>query len=153
MNFRQGPPRRDSSGFVPAATALVVCCLGVAVATAFPWTRVAFERLWGEHAGPLGWQTTTGFTCLTTCLLTAIMAGSEGKSPHNRHAARTAGVMLMLIATIAVIGRLLQGPESIRGVSGAHTGWFLLAAVLVTSAAVTCGVRVRDLRRDDARAF
>lgn len=132
---------------MPAATALILCCVGVAFAAAFPWTRVAFERLWGAHDGPLGWHTSTGFTCLTTCLLTAIVAAIEGRSPHNRQAARTAGVMLMLVATIAVVARLLLGPESIRGVSGAHTGWFLLASVLVTFGAVMCGWRMRSIRQ------
>lgn len=146
MNFQNGARRREPTGSAPAATVLIVCCVGVAFAAGFPWTRVAFERLWGAQDGPLGWQTSTGFTCLTTCLLTAIVAGIEGRSPHNRQAARSAGVMLMAIATIAVVARLLLGPESIRGVSGAHTGWFLLAAVLVTCGAVTCGWRVRVVR-------
>jgi hypothetical protein len=128
------------------ASLVVGCCVAAVVATAFPWTRGAFENRWGAHDGPLGWRTDAGFTCLTTCLLTVTMVGIEGRSPHNQQTARSTIAILLGIATLTLVIRVWNGAGSLHGVTAEHTAWFAIAAVLVPIAALASGWRLRALR-------
>lgn len=98
-----------------------------------PWLQVQFARLFGDHVGPPGWQSSTGFTCLMTSLLVAVLSCVETESLSTQRAARPAGVLLVAIATVAVVLEWLQGPSLLRGVSAQWTWafWAVLVALPV----------------------
>ncbi len=106
---------------------LLGACALLVVAAAFPWTRIQATSLWGEVELPPAARTTTGFTCVTTALLTALIVLAEGTSQDARQAVRSASLMLMGLSLATLAWRLIDGPGLIRGVSASHTGWFFLA--------------------------
>ncbi|MGE3173552.1 MAG: hypothetical protein AB7O97_13090 [Planctomycetota bacterium] len=126
----------------PLARALLGCCMVAVVTTAFPWVRILVPSLWGEVLGPVAARTDAGFTCVTTCLLTALLVLVEGSGAQTREAVRT-GCLLMMAIAAAVIGwRLLIGPGELRGVSMAHSGWFFAAVAAVAVGVVLCQLRL-----------
>jgi hypothetical protein len=133
------PPPRDGArkwrGWLLLAAAVT------AVATAPPWVEVSFARLFGVLAGPPGWQTSAGFTCLCTCLLVAVMTLAETQAPATHHAVRPASLLLVAVCTAALALEWADGPGMLRGVSATWTGafWLVLGAVPVLLA--ICFVR------------
>ena len=110
---------------------LLACCAFGAVATAFPWSYVEATHLFGEIAGPIAARTNAGFTCVTTCLLTGLLALAEGRSRSAREAVRVACVFLMGAATLVMAAHLVRGPSELFGVASSHSKWFFLAALAV----------------------
>ncbi|MBM4060768.1 MAG: hypothetical protein FJ265_06700 [Planctomycetes bacterium] len=129
---------------------LLASALATAVATRWPWVRVKFERLFQAHLGPPGWQSTVGFTCLSTSLFVAVMALVETTSPGSKHAVRPGSLMLCCIA-LAMLGfAVLEGPGDLGGVSAAWTPWFYVACVGLPVLCLVCLRRwagVRSLPR------
>lgn len=110
---------------------LLACCACGVLATAFPWTHVSATRLFGELAGPVAARTNPGFTCATTCLLTALLVLSEGRSRTAREAVRAACVVLMGAACLVMLAHLVGGPTTLRGVEAERSTWFFAAASAV----------------------
>lgn len=110
-----------------------------AFATTRPWVQVQFDRLFGMHSGPPGWQSSAGFTCLCTCLLVAIMALAETSSKVTQQAARPASLLLVGISALALTLEWWDGPGMVRGVTATWTYafWLLLGSVPVLLAACT----------------
>lgn len=128
-----GPPhRRDRGGDrIALARLLLLCCsLGV-VATAFPWTHVDVVRLFGEFMGPIAARTNEGFTCVMTCLLTALLVLSEGHSQQSRASVRSSCPFLLGTAAVVMLWRMVEGPGEWRGVEVVHSVWFFVASVAV----------------------
>lgn len=152
MQFLRAQPPRDPSPRSPRRRglrrALVACCIAAVATTAFPWSFVEASRLFGDVAGPIAARTNPGFTCVTTCLLTALIAISEGRSASSREAVRAACMVLMGAATIVMLWHLLIGPASLRGVEARHSMWFFVAA-----SAVAAGLAVARLRMPQKRAL
>ena len=164
MNFAPGHHPPDGfGGFAgfgagrwPAARtlgrALVACCAVTVVTAAFPWTQIQVTSLWGELQGPIGARTNTGFTCLMTSLLTALLVLSEGRSAPAREAVRSACIVLMGVAALALLWRAWQGPGLLRGGSATHSSWFFAAAVAVGLAVLCSRLRLRRPRAERANA-
>ncbi len=117
---------------------LFVSAAVAAVSTMRPWTMVAFERLWGQLAGPPGWQSSAGFTCLCTSLLVAVMTLIETSTPSSRQAVRPASLLLSAIALLSLLASLLSGPGMLRGVSATWTLCFYLACVSLLTLSFAC---------------
>lgn len=111
--------------------ALLACCACGVLATAFPWTYIAASRLFDEFSGPIAARTNPGFTCVTTCLLTALLVLAEGRSRPAREAVRTACVVLMGAACFVMFAHLVAGPATLRGVEAERSAWFFAAASAV----------------------
>jgi hypothetical protein len=152
MQFLPGQPPRDPRPHGPRRRglrrALVACCIAAVATTAFPWSFVEASRLFGDVAGPIAARTNPGFTCVTTCLLTALLAISEGRSASSREAVRSACLVLMCAAAIVMFAHLAAGPDALRGVEARHTTWFFAASL-----AVALGLFVARLRMPKKRAF
>lgn len=116
------------------------------IATMQPWVRVRFERLFGEHDGPPGWQSSAGFTCLCTCALVVVMTLAETSTRSAQQAVRPASTLLVAISTLAVVFEMWQGPGHIRGVTAIWTMSFWAAGVAITALFVACVARGRVLR-------
>lgn len=112
-----------------------------------PWTVVAFERLWGAHSGPPGWQSSAGFTCLWTSLLVAVMTLAETSTPSSRQAVRPASLLLSVIALSTLLGTALAGPGLLRGVSATWTWCFYVTCVSLPLLALACTCRQVRHRR------
>jgi hypothetical protein len=144
MNFAPGGPgrREPAPTSAPRSAGLLLgCCALAAAATAFPWIRVRLSSLWGDFSGPIGMHTNAGFTCVTTCLLTALLVLAEGRTAPAREAVRTGCLLLMAAAGCTLAWRLWDGPGSLRGATAAHTGWFFLSAIAVAAGIVACRLR------------
>jgi len=113
------------------ARMLLLCCACGVFATAFPWTYVAASRLFDEFSGPVAARTNPGFTCVTTCLLTALLVLAEGRSRPSREAVRAACVVLMGAASFVMLAHLVAGPATLRGVEAERSAWFFAAASAV----------------------
>jgi hypothetical protein len=150
MQFLPGQPPRDPRPHGPRRRglrrALVACCIAAVATTAFPWSFVEASRLFGDVAGPIAARTNPGFTCVTTCLLTALLAISEGRSASSREAVRSACLVLMCAATIVMLAHLAAGPDALRGLEAQHTTWFFAASL-----AVALGLLVARLRMPQKR--
>jgi hypothetical protein len=118
-----------------------------AVATALPWVRVEFERLFGRLHGPPGWHSPAGFTCLCTCLLVALMALAETNADATRQAVRPASLMLVAVSAAVLLREWLEGPGTLRGVSATWTIAFWLVAVSVPVLLAVCFARWAALPR------
>jgi hypothetical protein len=133
MMFVSNRPRRRGPNPTPPARGsgrlLLLGCILAIVACSFPWTRVEFGSLWGNAVGPRGLHTSSGFTTLLTCLLSAMLVAFEGSSRSNREATRSACAMLMAAASLAMAAKLLRGAGMLKGVSAMHTEWFWLASL------------------------
>jgi len=129
-----GPPQRWQRVLLFSAAI-------AALATTQPWVRVQFERLFGAHAGPPGWQSPAGFTCLCSCLLVAILALVETPAAVTRNATRPASALLVALSTLAVLLHSWDGPGLLQGVTARWTAafWLLAASLLVLLA--TCSAR------------
>jgi hypothetical protein len=128
MRFHPDPPRDHEP---PPATEhpgwrlllLTSAACGV-LCTKWPWIRVQFERLFGTHEGPPGWQSSAGFTALCSCLLIAVMVFVESETTHSRRAVRPASLLIAAITAVVLAFEWANGPGSVRGVSGTWTVWF-----------------------------
>lgn len=139
------PRRRD-----PWRTVQAVAALGVVVATLWPWCRVASERLFGLHYGPVGWRTDAGLTCLCCGLLAAMLGTLESEVPANRASAREAA-MLLASAIAVVLGiAWWNGPGWLQGVPAGWTVAFVLVVTAATAFATAACVRIAAARRSRA---
>ncbi len=141
---RDRGPRDDRDS--PFTTLLFVSAGIAAFAATRPWTRVQFERLFGEHLGPPGWQSTAGFTCLCTSALVAVMALAESNTRSARAAVRPASLLLCSLASAVLLWRWASGPGWLRGVSACWTWAFWLGLVAVPALLAACALRVRAQR-------
>lgn len=123
----------------------VAAAAGVAAATR-PWLRVRFERLFGEHFGPPGWQTSAGFTCLCTCALVAVMALAETQTRTTQRAVRPASLLLAGVMTLAVLLHVARGPGMLRGVSAAWTVSVYVGCVASVALLAACAMRFAQQR-------
>ena len=127
----QPPEDRGHRGRRGLSRWLLACCVSGVVATAFPWSYVEATNLFGEIAGPIAARTNPGFTCVTTCLLTGLLAMAEGRSRDARESVRTACLFLMGAATVVMLAHLVKGPSELFGVTATHSTWCFLAALAV----------------------
>lgn len=138
------PPRRQPSAGGRWRRTLYASAALAAFATTQPWIAVRFERLFGAHFGPPGWQSSAGFTCLCSCLLVAMMAMAETKARATQDATRPASVLLIGFSALALGYEWRAGPGLLRGVTATWTiAWWLLALSVPTLLAV-CLLRCRS---------
>lgn len=149
------PAPDPSSGPTPAGRdhaawrrVLLVSAALAAFATTRPWVQVQFERLFGMHSGPPGWQSSAGFTCLCSSLLVAIMALAETSSRTTQQAARPASLLLVGISALSLLLEWWDGPGLVRGVSATWTYafWLLLASLPALLAACAFRWAAMDTR-------
>lgn len=144
MRFRSDPqrpddpPRRDPplwrwTLFLAAAT--------VAVCATLPWLQVRFSRLFGDHVGPPGWHSSTGFTCLMTSLFVTVMALAETHTPSSRVAVRPGSLLLVAVAALMLVPEWFAGPGSLRGVTASWTVWFYLLSLGLPLLLAACAQR------------
>lgn len=139
------PRRRDPWRTVQGAAAV-----GVVLATLWPWCRVASERLFGLHYGPVGWRTDAGLTCLCCGLLAGMLGSLESEVPANRASAREAA-MLLATAIAVVLGiAWWNGPGWLRGVPAGWTVAFGLVSTAAAALAAAACVRIVAARRQRA---
>ena len=115
-----------------------------AAATAWPWIEAHFGRLF---AGPPGWQTPAGFTCLCTCLLVAVMALAETQARSTQQAARPGSVMLVAVAAAALLFEWHDGPGTLRGITARWTTAFWLVVASLPVLLAVCFARWAALAR------
>ena len=133
-----GPPRRDPALwrwtlFAAAAT--------VALCAALPWLQLRFALLFGEHLGPPGWHSQSGFTCLLTSLFVAVMALAETHTPSSRLAARPGSLLLVSVAAATLLVEWCEGPGSLRGMSATWTVWFYALSIGLPLLLGACALR------------
>lgn len=131
------------------ATLLLLGATVVVVTTMWPWLRVRFDRLFGEHLGPPGWQSTAGFTCLCTCALIAVMTLAETGAAATRDAVRPASLLLVVLAALALATEWFRGPGQLRGVTAQWTLAFPATTLGLAAVLIACA---RRLRRRGGRA-
>ena len=141
-----GERRRRERHDAPFASLLFLSAGIAAFAATRPWTRVQFERLFGEHLGPPGWQSTAGFTCLCTSMLVAVMALAETNTTSARAAVRPASLLLCGLASAALLLEWCSGPGWLRGVSARWTWAFWLGLAAVPTLLAACALRWRSPR-------
>lgn len=134
----------------PYRSALFASAAVAAFATMHPWVRVRFDRLFGEHWGPPGWQSSAGFTCLTTCALVVIMTMAETTAKLTHQAVRPGSAMLVIVCTLTMLLQWWDGPGHLRGVTASWTFafWATIAATPALLAACllrwqNCAARTR----------
>jgi len=108
------------------------------LATRWPWIRVKFESLFGQHSGPPAWESTAGFTCLCTSLMVAVMALAESGTPSSREAVRPGSLLIAVLALCTLVAAVLQGPGTLRSVSAVWTVWFYVACVSLPVLSFVC---------------
>lgn len=141
-SFDRAPQRRD-----PWRTAQATAAVGVVIATLWPWYRVASERLFGLHYGPVGWRTDAGLTCLCCGLLAAMLGTLESEVPANRASAREAAVLLAGAIAVVLGIAWWNGPGWLRGVPAGWTEAFAAVSTAATVLGVAAGVRIAAARR------
>ncbi len=137
-NAGSDPSRHRTLLFVAAAVSIA--------ATMLPWVRVQFEGLFGRHAGPPGWQSSAGFTCLCTCLLVAMLAMSETNAKATQQAARPGSLLLVLLATLALAFEWWQGPGHLGGVSACWTVAFWVGLATCPLLLFACARRFASIQ-------
>lgn len=135
------PPRPPAPGGAFGRRVVLVSATAAALATTQPWIAVQFERLFGAHPGPPGWQSNGGFTCLCTCLLVAMLALAETRAKSTQEASRPACAFLTALCAVALAVKWSTGPGQLRGVSARWTAAFWLAAASVPALLVACLAR------------
>lgn len=135
MWFLPSTPRRRDRARSPDARALgkallACCCLGL-VATAFPWTRIEAPHLFGNVLLPIAAETNDGFTCALTCLLSALLVLSEGRSKESRESVRSACLVLLGTTAVLLSWRLFDGSAEYRGIEVVPAPWYFVAGVAV----------------------
>jgi hypothetical protein len=129
---------------------LAALCAAAAFACTMPWTRVKFERLHGvagsDGAGPAGWRTDAGFTCLMTTLLTCVLLAIETPSPAGRTATRQSVFLLLLVASSVLLVQSGRDAPDVLGVTGEFTPWRVLALTSTFAAAIGAALRLLELR-------
>ena len=138
------PPQRRQLSW---KALLLVSAAAAAVATAQPWVQVGFVRLFGSLAGPPGWQSSAGFTCLCTAALVALMALAETPAAATQHAVRPASALLAALSAAALALEWWDGPGTLRGVSATWTWAFWLVAASVPVLLAACFARWAALPR------
>ena len=112
-----------------------------AIATTQPWVQVQFDRLFGSHSGPPGWQSSAGFMCLCSCALVSIMAIAETSSEVTQQAARPASLLLVAISVVSLAFEWWSGPGQLRGVSASWTFAFWLVICSLPALLAVCLAR------------
>lgn len=145
MWFLSSTQRRGDRARSPDARglgkALLACCsLGV-LATAFPWTRLDAGHLFGNVVLPIAAETNVGFTCAVTCILSALLVLSEGRSRESRESVRSACLVLLGTTTVILSWRLFDGSAEFRGIETVPAPWYFVA-----SAAVLLGLAIARAR-------
>lgn len=128
-----------------AAAAVAVLC------TLAPWVRVQFDRLFGTHAGPPGWQTSAGFTCFCASLLVAMLALAETGTATSARAARPACAVLAGLSTLLLAAEWWSGPGWLRGVTATWTAAFYLLLLCAPILFVVCALRWAAIAVDATR--
>lgn len=118
-----------------------------ALASTQPWLVVQFERLFGLHYGPPAWQSSAGFTCLSTSALVFVMTLGETHTRRSQDAVRSASLMLVALMALALLLEVLQGPGSVRGVSGTWTASFYCGALGAAALLLACVARSAAVSR------
>ena len=150
MRFLPEPDPPESSPGREAPVWVIVLFASAVVtslATRWPWIQVKFERLFGSHSGPPAWQSTVGFTCLSTSLMVAVMALAESGTPSSRHAVRPGSLLLAVLALATLVASGFAGPGTFGNVSAAWTPWFYVACVSLPVLSFVCLRRWAMLRR------
>lgn len=132
-------PSRGRSMLLGAAAVTIA-------ASMLPWVRVQFEGLFGRHAGPPGWQSSAGFTCLCTCLLVAMLAMAETKAKVTQQAARPGSLLLVVLATLTLALEWWQGPGFLGGVSACWTFAFWTGMAACPLLLIACVRRCAQIR-------
>lgn len=135
------PPRPPTPRGAFWRRVLLASAAATAFATTQPWIAVQFGRLFGDHLGPPGWQSSAGFTCLCTCLLVAMLALAETRAKSTQEASRPASAFLTALCAVALAVEWTAGPGQLRGVSARWTAAFWLAAASVPALLVACLAR------------
>jgi hypothetical protein len=146
MHFASPPPPRPQRDPGLRLGFLLLCAGVAALATRWPWSCVRFERLFGAHFGPPGWQSSAGFTCLMTSLMVGALALAESGSPSSRRAVRPGSLLLAAVACAALAATAWRGPGSLGGVTAAWTIWFFVGAIGMVALFVLCMRRWVALR-------
>jgi hypothetical protein len=108
-----------------------------AATTAWPWLRVELLQL-----DLAGWRTQTGFTCLLTCAMLALLTLIETGTQSARVAVRPASACVAVIAAVFVAGEIAAGPGALRGIAFSRTAWFWTAVLGIGALAVICWQRL-----------
>lgn len=144
------PPRPPAPGGTFGRRVVLVSATAAALATTQPWIAVQFERLFGAHPGPPGWQSNAGFTCLCTCLLVAMLAVAETRAKSTQEATRPASAFLTALCALALAVEWGAGPGQLRGVTATWTAAFWLALTSVPALLVACLARCPGAASHDA---
>ncbi|MCR9244008.1 MAG: hypothetical protein NXI31_03180 [bacterium] len=150
MNFLPSPdPDRLPLRPEPPAWLWALCASAavLVLATRWPWTEVAFQRLFSAATGPPGWQSTAGFTCACAGAFAVILALVETQSKASKQAARPGSLMIVAIAALMLAFDVIRGPGMLRGVSAAWTFWFWLACAAVPVLLTVVVVRWRKTEK------
>ena len=144
MNFAEADSRR----FRPLPErplwrrVLLASAAAGAAAASQPWIRVKFESLFGRQFGSPAWQSSAGFTCLSTCALLAVMALSETQTRSTQRAVRPASMLLAAVMALAFALHVVRGPGMLRGVSATWTHSLYLAALATAAVTFACAMRL-----------
>ncbi|HEB52386.1 MAG TPA: hypothetical protein ENI87_03920 [bacterium] len=144
MNFAEADARR----FRPLPErplwrrVLLLASAAGAAAASQPWIRVKFENLFGHVLGAPAWQSSAGFTCLSTCALLAVMALSETHTRTTQRAVRPASMLLAAVMALALALHVARGPGMLRGVSATWTESMYLAAIATAVVTTACAMRL-----------
>ena len=142
------PPRNFAPGERPMwRTVLFVAAIATAVTATQPWIRVQFVSLFGQVLGPPAWQdSTTGFTCLCTSALVAVMALVETQTHSAKQAVRPASLLLVAVMALSLLLYLLRGPGMLRGVTATWTFSLYLGTVGSVALLLACVARFRAMQ-------
>ena len=124
------------------ASAFITC-----VATRWPWISVKFENLFGSQDLPPAWQSTVGFTCLSTSLMVAVMTLAESGTRASQQAVRPGSLLLVMVALATLVAAGFAGPGSVGSFSAAWTAWFYVACISLPLLSFVCLRRWVVLRR------
>jgi hypothetical protein len=151
--FSEGPRRPRPFQERPFLRYLLAAfCATTAYASTLPWTRVKFAHLHGvsgnDGAGPAGWHTCAGFTCLMTALLNCVLLAVETPSAAARAATRPAAFLLLLVASIVLLFQLGREVPRVLGVTGEYTAWHAVAVTGTFAATLGAALRLLPTRSD-----
>jgi hypothetical protein len=118
----------------------------VAIATMRPWVKVQFERLFGAHDGPPGWQSSAGFTCLCASALVIVMTLAETPARTSHAAVRPASLLLVAVSALTLTFEWLDGPGLLRGVTATWTWAFWIVAIAMAGLLFACIRRAAGVR-------
>jgi hypothetical protein len=143
LSFLPARPR----GFRPRehrwlARLLLIACASTAAATAWTWLQPELLAVAGEP----GWRTQSGFTCLATCLLLALLTVIDTGNSTAREAVRHACAFVALVTAGVVAADIVDGPGTVRGIAASWTVWFWAAVAGVAAVSGVCCWRLPQRR-------